>query len=267
MKGKQCRRRPRKAKLLEASLTKPNYGIDSPAIIAGLLVFGALPIGVAALLFVLGSPSIWRIIGLVFGAYFLAGAGGMLWYSKVGKLRLREEMLSQIPWRGDEMVLDVGCGRGLLAVGTARRLTAGKAVGVDVWLRGALSGNGPEQVLENARREGVPGRVETKEGDARQLPFAENTFDVVVSNFVLHELKTRAEREKMVREIVRVLKPGGRLALVDFIFTGQCMLLLRDNHMNEVKRCRLGSLFSWLLTAAINFGMVQVYLVKARKPE
>jgi len=48
--------------------------------------------------------------------YFLLGAGGMLFYSKVGKLALRERLLDKIPWRGDERVLDVGYGRGLLAV-------------------------------------------------------------------------------------------------------------------------------------------------------
>src|SRR5215472_6849374 len=51
------------------------------------------------------------------GAYLLSGAGGMLFYSKVGKLQLRERLLDKIPWRGDEFVLDIGCGRGLLTVG------------------------------------------------------------------------------------------------------------------------------------------------------
>lgn len=52
-------------------------------------------------------------------------------------------------------------------------------------------------------------RVEVKQGDARKLPFADQTFDVVVSNFVVHEMKTKADRETMMHEIARVLKPGG----------------------------------------------------------
>ncbi|MBA0085829.1 MAG: 50S ribosomal protein L11 methyltransferase, partial [Acidobacteria bacterium Pan2503] len=57
----------------------------------------------------------------------------MLFYSKVGKLALRERLLDKIPWRGDESVLDVGCGRGLLAVGAAKRVSSGTVTGVDVW--------------------------------------------------------------------------------------------------------------------------------------
>jgi len=191
----------------------------------------------------------------------------MLWYSKVGKLRLREELLDQIPWEGHERVLDVGCGRGLLTVGAARRLSTGKAIGVDLWLRAALSGNGPERVLENAYREGVAGRVEATKGDVRKLPFENHSFDVVVSNFVFHELPTRAEREVMAREMVRVLRPGGRIALVDFIFTGQCAQMLHEHRMGDVQRTRVGSLVGWVIAAIMNFGMVRMYLVMAKKSE
>src|SRR5437660_1447109 len=80
-----------------------------------------------------------------------------------------------------EAVLDVGCGRGLLLNAAARRLTTGKAVGVDLWQNADLSNNRPEATLENARLEGVADRVQVKDGDARQLPFADAVFDVVVS--------------------------------------------------------------------------------------
>lgn len=52
----------------------------------------------------------------------LAGAALFLLYVKIGKFRHRDFMLSLHPWRGDEQVLDVGCGRGLLLAGAARRL-------------------------------------------------------------------------------------------------------------------------------------------------
>lgn len=75
-----------------------------------------------------------------------------------------------MPWRGDELVLDVGCGRGLLLIGAAHRLNSGRAVGVDLWVPGAVSGNGPQAVAENATSEGVAGRVELTQGDARGCP-------------------------------------------------------------------------------------------------
>ncbi len=83
-------------------------------------------------------------------------AGWMIWDSKVGKLWSRDRLLDALKLRGDELVLDVGCGRGLLLIGAAKRLTTGKALGVDIWNVEDLSGNRPEATLENARLEGWP---------------------------------------------------------------------------------------------------------------
>jgi arsenite methyltransferase len=169
---------------------KANYGIDSPTIVGGLCVLGAGALGAGCL-----SSSAWRWAASIVGAYFLLGAAGMLFYSKVGKLRLRERLLDKIPLQGNEQVLDVGCGRGLLTVGAARRLSCGRAVGIDVWNSRAMSGNRAESVMENAKIEGVSNKVETKYGDARNLPFDRETFDVVVSNFAVHEMNNRSEQQ------------------------------------------------------------------------
>ena len=207
--------------------------------------------------------SAWRWVAYALGGYFLLGAVGMLFYSKVGKLALRERILDNIPWRGDEKVLDVGCGRGLLTVGAAHRLSSGSVVGVDVWHRGAVSGNRADSVLENAKIEGVDHRVEVKEGDARELPFADGTFDVVVSNFVVHDIKNRADRGRMMCEIAPVLKPGGRVALVDFIFTDECVEDLRKFGV-ETERAR-DEFVSFWVSAILNFGAIKTYHVVGTK--
>ena len=129
---------------------RPDYGLDSPAIVAGEAVLGIVMLGAAALLRLLRLPALLWVIALAVGAYFLLNALGMIRYSRRGKLRLREEALRLVRWRGDERVLDVGCGRGLMLVGAARRLITGRAVGVDRWVRGAVSGNQPEAALRNA---------------------------------------------------------------------------------------------------------------------
>jgi ubiquinone/menaquinone biosynthesis C-methylase UbiE len=200
----------------------------------------------------------------VVGGYILLMAGGMLFYSLVGKRYIRDQLLRQIPWRGDEDVLDVGCGRGLLLVGAARRLTSGRAVGVDAWMRGAISGNRAEATLRNAALEGVADRVEVKDGDARQLPFADTSFDVVVSNFVIHEMDTQADRDRMLCEIARVLKPGGHLALVDFIFTGQAVRVLRAQGVSDARRSLVGPLYAWSF-ALVTFGLGRLCHVTGRK--
>ena len=88
------------------------------------------------------------------------------------------------------------------------------------------SDNRAGSVLENAAIEGVQDRVAVKDGGARKLPFADGTFNVVVSNFVVHELKSRVDRQQMMCEVA-ALKPGGWLGLVDFIFTDECVEDLR----------------------------------------
>jgi len=139
--------------------------------------------------------------------------------SKLGKLWLRDRILENMDLKGDEQVLDVGCGRGLLLVGAAKKLNTGKAVGIDIWRGVDQSGHNPAIALESARREGVEDRVEVKEADERDIPFEGSRFDVVLSSLVIHNIPRR-ERARALEEMVRVLKPGGRLAIFDIWGTG-----------------------------------------------
>ena len=118
-------------------------------------------------------------------------------------------------------------------------------------------------MLENAKREAVEHKVQVKEGDARALPFADSSFELVVSNFVVHEMKTREERKQMMREIARVLKPGGHVALVDLMFTQQCVFDLEEFGV-ETTRVLDGRIGFWI-SAILNFGGAQTYHVVGRK--
>jgi arsenite methyltransferase len=205
---------------LESSLDQPDYGVDAPGLVRVFFIGG-----VAALLFcslavwLLPSYPGWRLglgLALAAAALYLLGMGClMLFWSKVIKIKEREAILNQVEWRGDEQVLDVGCGRGLMLVGAAKRLTIGKAVGVDIWQAVDQSENTPEAALENARREGVAERIEVVTGDARSLPFPDQSFDVVVSHWVIHNLPLEAERNRALEEMQRVLRPGGQVILAD----------------------------------------------------
>src|SRR5262249_2594462 len=163
--------------------------------------------------------------------------------SRFGKLRLRDKILDGIEWRGDERVLDVGCGRGLMLVGAARRIPNGKAVGVDIWQAVDLSGNTPDKTRANAAAEGVADPVEVRDGDARTLPFEEASFDVVLSSTALHNIYDPVERAKAIREIARVTKPGGRVAIFDIRHSGEYAAVLKDLGWAEVERSRPYFLF------------------------
>src|SRR5207248_9652552 len=121
---------------------KPNYGIDAPGVIRNLVLVFVAGIAIwatAAAHFWSGIVVLGPVrLGLAYMALWPAlGCGAMavwmLWDSKIGKVRERERLLDNVAWRGDERVLDVGCGRGLMLVGAAKRLTTGRAVGVDIW--------------------------------------------------------------------------------------------------------------------------------------
>jgi arsenite methyltransferase len=222
--------------------SRANYGIDAPGVVRNLALGGAAGVVLGVLVGNRVSP-VQRVIGralfswgLLSGGACLLTAVAMVLSSKVGKLRERDWLLDRLDLRGDETVLDVGCGRGLLLVGAARRLTAGKAIGVDIWQGQDQSGNRPDATWANARAEGVADRVEIKDGDARRLPFPDNTFEAVVSNLVLHNIYNRSQRDGAVREIARVLKPGGRLGLLDIAHTAEYTQVLRDLGWPDVQR-------------------------------
>jgi arsenite methyltransferase len=218
-----------------------DYGLDAPKLVRRFTARAAMFIAFAAILYVAnrsGSPaavaplaSVLFAIGLIFASV----AGVMVLSSRVVKPKICNRILDSIPWRGDENVLDVGCGRGLFLVGAAKRLKTGKATGVDIWQSGDLSGNSAEAAQRNAKTEGVAGRVKIETADARELPFAAGSFDVVVSSLALHNLPSSQERAKALNEIARVLKPGGYLAILDIFRTAEYAKTLKQLSFTDVR--------------------------------
>jgi SAM-dependent methyltransferase len=226
--------------------SRPDYGIDAPGWLIGSACAGAAALGVG-LYFRIAAPdaslapvlrhAIWPAI------VWLGYAAVHLWSSKIGKRRQARKMIDSIPWRGDERVLDVGCGRGLLLIEAAKRLSRGRAVGVDVWNSKDQWDNRPDATLSNAEREGVAERIEVREADARSLPFEDGTFDVVVSSFVIHNIRDKADQARAVREIARVLRPSGRVMILDIEGTRRYVDELRRVGLIDVRRRHTSPLF------------------------
>jgi SAM-dependent methyltransferase len=202
---------------------KPDYGIDAPGVVRNLFVIGVLLLVLGFLFPVIKiGPVIflWKSGALVTGVLCLIEGVLMVIYAKHGKFLHRDRMLGMVDWKGNEQVLDVGTGRGLLMIGAAKKLTDGKAVGIDIWSTKDLSGNTINKTLQNADLEGVRDKVDVQSGDAAAMKFPDASFDVVVSNLCIHNIPTREGRDQACREIVRVLKPGGKAIISDFIKTG-----------------------------------------------
>jgi len=183
---------------------KANYGIDAPTVLRNLII-GAVACYLLA--YFVTRAFLGPAIGFTFAASML------LWSSLVGKFRSRDSLLNAIPWRGDERVLDVGCGHGLLLIGAAKRLTSGRATGIDIWQDVDQANNSADATRLNAKLEGV--EVDIRDGDARKIPFDDETFDVVVSSLAIHNIYNKAEREQALGEIARVTKRGGHVGIID----------------------------------------------------
>jgi ubiquinone/menaquinone biosynthesis C-methylase UbiE len=143
----------------------------------------------------------------------------MFAYGIKGKYRTRDLMLSKIKWTGNENVLDIGTGQGLLMIGAAKHLSTGKSVGIDIWSSKDLSDNSIHRTLANAELEGVKDKIEVRNEDARSLSFEDNSFDVILSLLCIHNIEPKVEQEKACLEIARVLKPNGTAIIGDYIPT------------------------------------------------
>jgi arsenite methyltransferase len=152
---------------------------------------------------------------LLSGAAVAGSAASYLYSTGPGKRAIWAQLLDELGSRGDEQVLDMGCGRGAVLMLAARRVPAGRAVGADVWRRRDQSGNSRAATERNAVAEGVTGGVELVDADARDLPFPAGSFDVVVSSLAISNIRDAGGRAQALREAVRMLRPGGRLRIVD----------------------------------------------------
>ncbi|MCR4671752.1 MAG: methyltransferase domain-containing protein [Lachnospiraceae bacterium] len=162
------------------------------------------------------------IIILVLTAVILAVAG--IWmlalhnaFSYTGKRQMAKQIIDgvasyvRIPDGGKG--LDVGCGSAALTIAAAKNNPNAEITGADIW-SGAYKAVFTKELCENnAKAEGVS-NVRFEQGNAVALPFENETFDAVFSNYVYHNIPSR-DRQSILLESLRVLKPGGTFAIHD----------------------------------------------------
>ncbi|WP_234125121.1 class I SAM-dependent methyltransferase [Clostridium hydrogenum] len=192
-------------------MKRGNYGLDAPLCIICFLVVGII---LSALAIFIGNIFL-KVLFFIISFWFIFSGMGMIFSSKIGKYILRDRIISKLGIDGEENILDVGCGRGLMINGIAQKLRAGKAYGIDIWSSKDQSRNSKDELLKNARIEGIENKLEIVNADMRKMPFEDKYFDVIISSLAIHNISDREERKKAIKEIARVTKENGKIAILD----------------------------------------------------
>ena len=140
-----------------------------------------------------------------------------------------------------ETVLDLGSGGGIDVLLSARRVgPSGKAYGLD------MTDEMLSLARENQRKAGVE-NVEFLKGEIENIPLPDNSVDVIISNCVIN---LSGDKDRVLREAFRVLKPGGRFAVSDVVTRGEVPADVRKNMLLWVG-CIAGALQDWEYVAKL----------------
>lgn len=200
--------------------SRGEYGLDAPNVIIGLATATVLAFAVAVILLAVSWPWL-AAFSLASAVVFALSIASFVWTTRRGKFAVWDELLDGLALKGDERVLDVGCGRGMVVILAAKRVPQGHAVGVDLWSTADQSGNRASATLRNAEREGVQDRIELRTADMRQLPFPDGSFDVVTSSLAIHNIRDGQGRAQALAEILRVLKANGTAIIADILHAAE----------------------------------------------
>ncbi len=251
--------------MTELAHPRGRYGVDgdyrlipAPVVFVGYLLLCVAAAVLAAFWLVRGRTL--SGVGMAVAAVVLVAVGVSIWrFSRRGKFEVWARLLTELMLRGDERVLDLGCGRGAVLLAAAKLVPRGSVVGVDIW-RPDQTGNSMQATLANADAEGVADRVELHTRDMTDLQFPDGSFDLVVSSLAIHNLPGNDARRSAIDEAVRVLRPGGRLVIADIGFTRLYANRLRQRGMRHVQRQDLGWRAWW------GSPLIRTHAVTATKP-
>ena len=222
----------------------PNYNLEIPVALSHPQLAGVIALGLATALYSLIQNNSTIAISLISTGLVLSIFYIVLFFivkrftNLPRRLRARDELINEILWQGDEKVLDVGCGNGILTFAAAKHLTTGNVIGIDIWL--PFAGESCRQLfVKNSKIEGVYNKVSLANVDVRRLPYDDNTFDIIICGLSLHHISHGEQLHKAMSEITRVLRPGGCLAIYDIppvIFS--CARLMKSRAFEVHKKNR-----------------------------
>lgn len=184
------------------------------------------------------SLKIIFLVGLIFFAFWLFYFLIARWMFSNNGGKVQEKiiglLLEHIQYPEISTILDIGCGNGYLSILLAQKYPGAKLTAIDYWK--GLWGYSEEQSEKNAENEGVLSQITFKQASASDLPFEDETFDLVVSNLVFHEVSDVSDKKDVIKEALRVVKKGGFFVFQD-LFLAKMIYGDMDSLMNSMKSC------------------------------
>jgi ubiquinone/menaquinone biosynthesis C-methylase UbiE len=255
---------------------KSNYGYTALKYFAYMGIIGFIGLCVVLVGTLLNSPlgALLMIVGIpvAFVGFWIAISYVPLYnllFTRKSQEKIWRRITEFSDLKGNEKILDVGCGMGRASINLAKQLTTGKVIGIDIFM--GVSGTSPEPARRNAKIDGVADKVEFRHGNILNVPFKKNTFDVVNASSVLHEIHGHENQQKAIREIYRVLKPGGKFVMLEILRTPKLFLLMlffgfvwgtKERWMNFIRQTELEN-----LRVAVVKGLLDVGIFVAEKPK
>ncbi|KXO06255.1 methyltransferase type 11 [Bacillus thuringiensis] len=156
---------------------------------------------------ILAVPFIYIAFILSYSVYQFAAFGGN-YQSKIHDL-----IVAKVNLDGKGKILDIGTGNGSLIIKLAKAFPKSFLTGIDYW--GENWEYSETQCQKNAGIEGVYDKIDFLKASAAELPFTDDEFDLIVSCLTFHEVKDRENKIEVIKEALRVLKPGGEFVFLD----------------------------------------------------
>jgi ubiquinone/menaquinone biosynthesis C-methylase UbiE len=228
-------------------MNKIDFGIDAPTAIRNLFItsFSALIVFIGSIILIPVNLliTIFEICLLLVFFSTLIIPVFMIISSKYSKISNRDKLLERVNLNGEETILDIGCGRGLFAIGAAAKITTGKVYGIDIWNSKDLSENAETSIDKNIRVSGLEKLVELRTEDMRQMSFPDNYFDIVIASFSIHNITEAGERKRALSEILRVTKGSGKIIIVEFKNTKEYVTYFKDKKCEVIFDSRAKGVF------------------------
>src|SRR5215469_895109 len=149
----------------QLAVRRGKYGFDEPVWLILQGIVGVMFLALAVLSFRRFALPLPGVVCIVLAALLFATVASYTYTTRRGKFEVWADILLRLGLRGDEHIVDLGCGRGAVLLMAASLLPQGQVIGIDVWNAREQSGNGRRVTQQNAVREGVAARVELRTAD------------------------------------------------------------------------------------------------------